>query len=574
MRHLLIILSLFLFSLTIYSCSSSSDDGASTTSDTTSNDDNSTSTDNSTTTTDTTAPTVSSVSSSTNNGSYKINDNITVTVTFNDNVIVDNSSGNPRIQLETGTNDRYANYVSGNSTSILSFLYTVQSGDNTTDLDYTSTSSLSANNGTIQDNATNNANLTLLAPGSSGSLGANKDIVIDTTAPTISSIYPTDNQSEVLISDNISVTFSEAMDNTSVTTNTDNTTCYGSFALSSDNFSSCLQMSSSPSSSNSYNTFTIDPTDNLSFSTTYKIRVTTGVKDKVGYSLGSQYETSSGFTTYGLFVAVGKNGTIITSTDNGTTWTARSSNLTTRLQGIAFGNDLFAVVGYSGTIITSTDTITWTSRISGVGTSNGLWAVIYANNRFNAVGDGGQYTYSNNGISWNAGQMLVGHTLSMYDISYAENTFVTVGSAGEIFTSSDGSSWTDRSTSGRKWGVSHGNGTFVAAGDSGSIISSSDGTSWTSRTSGIDRNLKGITYGNSIFVAVGEGGKILTSSDGTTWTERTSGISSVLERVHYGNSTFVVVGESGTILTSSDATTWTSRTSGTIRWLYGITYTQ
>ena len=120
----------------------------------------------------------------------------------------------------------------------------------------------------------------------------------DTTAPTVSSISPTDNQSGVSIIDNISVTFSVAMDNTSVTTNTDNTTCYGSFQLSSNNFSGCVQMSSSPSSSNSEKTFTIDPSDNLSRGTTYKTRVTTGVKDSAGNTLGSQYETSSGFTTW------------------------------------------------------------------------------------------------------------------------------------------------------------------------------------------------------------------------------------------------------------------------------------
>ena len=48
----------------------------------------------------------------------------------------------------------------------------------------------------------------------------------DTTAPTVSSFYPTDNQT-ILVSDNISVTFSESMDNTSVTTNTLNTSCSG-----------------------------------------------------------------------------------------------------------------------------------------------------------------------------------------------------------------------------------------------------------------------------------------------------------------------------------------------------------
>ena len=121
-----------------------------------------------------------------------------------------------------------------------------------------------------------------------------------TTTPTVTSISPSDNQSSVSISGNISVIFSEAMDTTSVTTNTSNSSCSGSFELSSDNFITCVQMSSSPSSSNSDMTFTIDPSDNLTGSTTYLTRVTTGVKDSAGDTLSSQYVTSSGFTTESL----------------------------------------------------------------------------------------------------------------------------------------------------------------------------------------------------------------------------------------------------------------------------------
>jgi len=121
----------------------------------------------------------------------------------------------------------------------------------------------------------------------------------DTTAPTVSSVSTTaDNQSSVSITDNITVTFSEAMDTTYVTTNTSDTYCSGTLRVSSDNFSTCIKMSSSPSSSNSNKTFTLDPYDNLTFSTTYKTRVTTGVKDTAGNTLSSQYETSSGFTTF------------------------------------------------------------------------------------------------------------------------------------------------------------------------------------------------------------------------------------------------------------------------------------
>ena len=120
----------------------------------------------------------------------------------------------------------------------------------------------------------------------------------DTTAPTVTSVSTTaDNQSSVSITDNITVTFSEAMDTTYVTTSTSDTNCAGTIRVSSDNFSSCVRMSSEPVSSNSNKTFTLDPYDNLTVSTTYKTRVTTGVKDTAGNAMSSQYETSSGFTT-------------------------------------------------------------------------------------------------------------------------------------------------------------------------------------------------------------------------------------------------------------------------------------
>ena len=53
-------------------------------------------------------------------------------------------------------------------------------------------------------------------------------------------------------------------------------------------------MSSSPLSSNSNITFSVKPSVSLTDTTNYKIRITTGVKDIVGNTLGSQYETSSG----------------------------------------------------------------------------------------------------------------------------------------------------------------------------------------------------------------------------------------------------------------------------------------
>ena len=164
---------------------------------------------------------------------------------------------------------------------------------------------------------------------------ASSTTTTDTTSPTVSSIYPTDNQSGVSISDNISATFSETMNTTTVTTNTSDTSCSGTLQVSSDSFSTCVKMISSPSSSNSNKSFTVDPSDNLSYSTTYKIRITTGVKDSSGNTLSSQYETSSGFTTSGLFVTWGNSGTILTSSD-GTTWDNRTSGTSNHLYGVTY----------------------------------------------------------------------------------------------------------------------------------------------------------------------------------------------------------------------------------------------
>ena len=117
---------------------------------------------------------------------------------FSENVTV---TGTPQIELNTGTTDAVVNYASGSGGTTLTFNYTVSSGQNSSDLDYASTSALALNSGTIKDAAGNNATLTLASPGASNSLGANKALIIDTTVPTVSSVS--------LASDNSTIARSE-----------------------------------------------------------------------------------------------------------------------------------------------------------------------------------------------------------------------------------------------------------------------------------------------------------------------------------------------------------------------------
>jgi hypothetical protein len=91
-------------------------------------------------------PYVTGVSSSTANGSYKAGDAISIQVTFSAPVTV---TGTPQLLLETGATDRTFNYASGSGTAVLVFNYTVQAGDNSSDLDYAGADSLTLNGGTI-----------------------------------------------------------------------------------------------------------------------------------------------------------------------------------------------------------------------------------------------------------------------------------------------------------------------------------------------------------------------------------------------------------------------------------------
>ena len=81
-----------------------------------------------------------------------------------------------------------------------------------------------------------------------------------------------------------------------------------------------------------------------------------------GYSLNAvAYTASSSSTAY----AVGTNGTILESTDSGSTWSAQTSGTTELLEGVAFAGRMGFAVGAGGTILATTDGSTWSAQTSG-----------------------------------------------------------------------------------------------------------------------------------------------------------------------------------------------------------------
>ncbi|GAD63489.1 Ig-like domain-containing protein [Aquipseudomonas alcaligenes] len=315
------------------------------------------------------APTVTSVSSSTANGTYKIGDVITVTVQFDGAV---NVTGTPTLTLETGATDRVLNYVSGSGTDTLSFSYTVQAGDSSADLDYTSTSALSLNGGTIKDGANQNAILTLAAPGAAGSLGANKALVVDGVRPTATSINLSDTALRIGETATVTITFAERVVGLDV----------ADFSVANGTLSG---LSSSDGGLTWTATFT--PDANVSDATNIITLNNTGVMDLAGnvgsgttdsnnYAIDTQRPTAtvvvtdtalkagqtttvtiifneavSGLTTADFSVA---NGTLsgLSSSDGGITWTATltpSSNLTDTTNLITLDNTGYTdVAGNAG----------------------------------------------------------------------------------------------------------------------------------------------------------------------------------------------------------------------------------
>jgi hypothetical protein len=126
-------------------------------------------------------PAVTNVTSTNANGSYGAGASVAITVAFTSPVTV---TGTPQLALNSGGT---AGYSKGNGTSTLTFTYSVAAPQSSAHLEYASTGALTLNGGSIANSVSYPALLTLPAPGATGSLSANTNIVIDTTPPTVTS---------------------------------------------------------------------------------------------------------------------------------------------------------------------------------------------------------------------------------------------------------------------------------------------------------------------------------------------------------------------------------------------------
>lgn len=136
------------------------------------------------------------------NATYKATQNLDYAVTFHEPVTV---VGTPRIVLDIGGVTKFANYLSGSGSSVLTFRYTVAGPDTDTD-GIVTTANIDLNGGTIQDPKTHNTALTLVTTNTTL-------VLVDAVAPTITSVTPPANATYVINNNlDFTVNFSESVD--------------------------------------------------------------------------------------------------------------------------------------------------------------------------------------------------------------------------------------------------------------------------------------------------------------------------------------------------------------------------
>lgn len=269
----------------------------------------------------------------------------------------------------------------------------------------------------------------------------------------------------------------------------------------------------------------------------------------------------------GLTTAAGSNGVLLSSVDDGLSWTVAQSGTTGLLWGgVRVGSSLL-FSGQNSAVIASGDGVVW-KPITTLPLPTGnpvaprplLWQLATEGSRIVAVGDFGAILEGTlaqglRGVQSPTAEILRG-------VSVAGGRWVAVGSGGTTLFSRDGQRWeSERSaTAVDLRGVAWTGGSFVAVGDQSTVISSADGRHWRIDQSAMPCSLLGVAGGGARFVAVGGSGRVQVSDNGLRWSSVPRPTRRDLYAVARGPSGFVAVGAEAAVLTSPDGVRWRTRT--------------
>jgi len=268
----------------------------------------------------------------------------------------------------------------------------------------------------------------------------------------------------------------------------------------------------------------------------------------------------------------GSNSKLATSTDDGSTWTVRTTPFGSNIiRCVASnGSNLWVAGAENGVLATSPDGVTWTAQTSSFGSSD-ITEVIWANGLWVACGQGGKIATSTNGTTWT--QQTSGTTQLLQGADYGAGTY-GVGGYNGFVTSTDGTTWTSRSTSTfiKRKGVHYfaAQSIWVVGSDSTSASnsygSSPDAITWTQRNSTITNSGVWSSFASKATILVnnlGTGGIGIdfytqTSTNGTTYTSR--GSTGSIDVACSDTGVFLATTLGSNLKKSTNGTSWTTIT--------------
>lgn len=279
--------------------------------------------------------------------------------------------------------------------------------------------------------------------------------------------------------------------------------------------------------------------------------------------------------------AVGEVGRVLKTTDAGGSWFPQSPPTQSDLFALYFASPATGwVLGANGSILKTIDGgTTWSPESSG--TTSTLYGITFtsATNGFAVGTDGTILATTNGGSAWKS--QTSGSTQSFYGVQFVSSTVgFVVGSFGTIYrTINGGSSWTPQTsnTDMSLYGLRFISGsTGWAAGAYGTVVKTTNGgLTWFAQSAPTYNDLFGIqAIGSGLGWAVGDFGTMIATTDGgVTWTSQSSSVKDNLN--DFGFATPSIgwgVGDEGTIAQTKDGgNTWQQQTSGVIQNLYGAT---
>jgi photosystem II stability/assembly factor-like uncharacterized protein len=256
-------------------------------------------------------------------------------------------------------------------------------------------------------------------------------------------------------------------------------------------------------------------------------------------------------------VAYGKNkyvavsGEIITSTDNGGSWSNASFfHVDRTLLSVVFGGNMFVTVGMSGLIYSSSDARLWTKNDQGL--PLGLICVTYAAGLFVAVGSDsnsqGAIITSTDGVIWTRQYPDV-NVATLNSVTYANGSFYAFGGSPGFISSQDGKSWkyTKNAQNQVGYNLIYANGKFLMINEY-QVFTSADCLNWKPTLTTKGEGLCA-TFGFDKFILVGSFGQIYASPDGETWSYDSSMANPTIDfcGVACGDNQIMAVGKNGMV---------------------------